>query len=178
MFKVCIVAMLLLSSCSVMPRTQSKQKGIDPIFAPYVEDYRNIIGYNKYEHRFNKISINFVTDLSKRAIGRCWWLLDGNTEIEIDKEWWDSYWTSHLDKRMTVYHELEHCIRYRLHTNRVSKINSVESFLDEIGYWLGIIPKPGFLEDGCPSSIMNSYSASTTCQEKHYEYYIEEMRNL
>lgn len=169
-----IFIILLTTSCAVMPRVVPKQKGIAPIFEPYISDYRQIIGKDKYDYRFKRLSINFA-ELDGNVLGRCWWLLGGGVEIEIDKDWWYGFWTTQMDKKLVVYHELEHCIRYRLHTDRKEKIKNVLDIFDEIGYFLGLIDKPGFFSDGCAVSLMNSYTESTYCQEKHYSDYIKEM---
>lgn len=175
MIKVLITISLLLTSCSTLPRMIHKKKGIDPTFKPYIEEYRNMIGKDKYDWKFKRLSVNFV-DLERPAIGRCWWLINGGYEIEIDRVWWT--FSSQISKRFTMYHELEHCIRFRMHTDRKTEIDSIGDFFDEIGYLLGIIPKPGYLKDGCPASIMNSYSIAESCQEKHYNHYIDEIINL
>lgn len=172
-----IMVMLLFTSCASpsIIRLTPKQKGVDYRLIPYVVEYKYLIDTDKYEDRFNNLSLNFVPELKGSTIGRCWWLLNDRYEIEIDKKWWDSKWTSFLDKQFVVWHELEHCIRFRMHTNRVKKIYDIEDLLDEIGYLLGIIPKPGYFKDGCPVSIMNSHSMSHKCQSDHYQDYIRDI---
>lgn len=169
-----LLIILLTTSCSVMPRTVHKKKGIDTELKPYVADYRNIIGKDVLSHRFKRLSVNF-SDIEGNILGRCFWLIGGGYEIEIDRNWWNLSSTTQIDKKFVMYHELEHCIRLRMHTDRKTEINTVLDFIDELGYLLGIIDKPGFLPDGCAVSLMNSYSQSTWCQEKHYEHYIKEM---
>lgn len=75
-----------------------------------------------------------------------------------------------------LYHELEHCIRYRMHTNKKKYIKNISDIFEEIGYYMGLIPKSGFLEDGCPTSLMHSHAMSYYCRNKHYKYYIEELK--
>ena len=173
---VLLITMLMLYSCSTYPRISTNQKGVDPVFKPYVEDYRIIIGKDKYEEKFKKLHINFAV-LDGDTVGRCWWLGNGGFEIEIDTDWWQRNMFYGDERKFVMYHELEHCMRYRLHTNRVNEIDSVIDFLDEMGYYLGVIPKPGYLKDGCPASLMHSHVMSPTCRQKHYVYYIEEMMN-
>jgi len=158
----------------MMPRFVHKNKGIDSTFDPYIAEYRSIIGEEKYEHKFKRLSFNFAK-LTPGVLGRCYWLIGGGYEIEIDREWWNRSWSGFLSKKLVVFHELEHCIRFRLHTNRVTKINSAADFFDEIGYFLGIINKPGYLKDGCPSTVMNSSVSGYKCQSKHYNMWIKEM---
>ena len=171
-----ILALLMVSvnSCAVAPRINALKKGIDPKFKHYVTEYRNVIGINTYKDRFDRLSMNFAK-LEPGVLGRCYWLLNGEFEIEIDRSYWD-HGSSFYGKQYTAYHELEHCIRYRLHTDKKDKIRNVSDFFEEILYRLGIIKKKGYLKDGCPASIMNSFSIGYTCQYKHFNYYIEEMK--
>jgi len=171
-----MILTMSFSSCAVYPRVTPKQKGVDKTFEPYIKEYRYLIGQDSYSDRFKKLHMNF-TDLEPGILGRCWWLLNGELEIEMDKEWWYSY-ASFYDRQFVAYHELEHCIRKRMHTNRKEEIENIVDFWEEILYMVGIIPKPGSLPDGCPASIMHSHSLELHCQVKHYNYYIKEIQEL
>jgi hypothetical protein len=154
-----LIFLIPLPSCSINKiRVHPKQTGIDPVFKPYIVEYRNLIGKKTLERRFDKLHMNFA-DLEGNILGRCYWLLGGDFEIEIDKGYWDRPWNS-LDKKFTVYHELEHCIRFRMHTNKKIKIKSIEDFFEVIGYYIGFMGRKGFLKDGCPASLMHSHSFS------------------
>ena len=167
---------LFLNSCSALPRVRQQQKGIDPTFKPYIESYRNIIGKDNHKHKFSRLSMNFKK-LESGTVGKCWWLLNGDFEIEIDPDWWYQYYTfDPIARELLAYHELEHCIRYRMHTNRKKEINNIADFFEEIGYYLGLIEKPGYLKDGCPASLMHSHIMSYDCRKKHYYYYIQELK--
>ena len=172
-----IFILLITQSCAGMhlPRISPKQEGVDKQFEPFIEEYRYIIGEDSYPHRFERLHMN-LANLEDSIIGRCWWLLNGDYEIEIDRNYWYNIRNSALDKQFTIYHELEHCIRYRSHTNRKEKIENIVDFFEEIGYRIGLVSKPGFLPDGCPISLMHSHSFSWECQNKHYNYYIKEMQ--
>jgi hypothetical protein len=175
--KVFFLISLLLVSCGsvTLPRVSAKKKSIDPVFKPYIAEYRNLIGKHKYQHKFDVLSMNF-TILPGTTIGRCWWLLNGDLEIEIDKRYWDFY-NNTIDRQFLVYHELEHCIRSRMHTNRNRQIGGLSDFFDEIFYHLRLIPQKEYLDDGCPVSLMHSSTMSKSCQEKHYLYYLYEIIN-
>lgn len=169
------VFLLLATSCSAFPRITHQKKGINPEFKPYIDSYRNIIGKNKYQSKFDNLSMNFK-NLENGVVGKCWWLLSGGFEIEIDLDWWYSHIFNPLAKEFLIYHELEHCIRYRMHTDRKSEIKNIVDFFEEIAYRMGLISKPGYLNDGCPASLMHSYVMEYWCREKHYSYYIREMQ--
>ena len=177
MIKIYLLGIILfLNSCSALPRVTQKQKGIDPVFKPYIESYRNIIGKDKYQYKFDRLSMNFK-DLESGIVGKCWWLINGDFEIEIDPDWWyRNYAFDPIAKEFLAYHELEHCMRYRMHTDRKKEIRSILDFFEEIGYYLGLLEKPGYLKDGCPASLMHSHVTSYYCRKKHYEYYIQELK--
>jgi|VirMetMinimDraft_7_1064189.scaffolds.fasta_scaffold09927_2 hypothetical protein len=166
--------MTMFYSCSTYPRISAKQEGINPVFEPYVESYRILIGEDSHEDRFENLNINF-SKLEGSVIGRCWWLANGGYEIEIDSTWWYLSMFNQHEREFVMYHELEHCIRYRLHTDRVRKIHNFTSFLDEIGYYIGFVEKKEYLKDGCPASLMHSTTLSDECRHKHYRYYMEEI---
>jgi hypothetical protein len=167
--------LIFITSCSALPRVTHHQKGIDPTFKPYVKSYRQIIGINKYQNKFDNLSMNFKK-LENGTVGRCWWLIDGGFEIEIDTDWWYQNIFDQKAREFLTYHELEHCIRYRMHTDRKYEIENIVDFFEEIGYYVGIIPKPGHLPDGCPASLMHSHVMDYSCRQRHYLYYIEEMQ--
>lgn len=170
-----IILLFSVSCSSAAPRYFHKQQGIDPTFNSYIKKYRNIIGKDSYDYKFKKLSMNFA-NLEGNVIGKCWWLLNGGFEIEIDKEWWDTRYFDDYSREFLVYHELEHCIKYRMHTNRKDKIDNIIDFFEEIGYYMGIIPKPGYLEDGCPASLMHSSMLPYYCRRRHYKHYIKDLK--
>lgn len=178
MRKLLIILLLIFSTsaCSTMPRVTHHQKGVDPTFEPYIDSYRIIIGKDKYKDKFEVLSMNFKK-LEAGTVGKCWWLLDGGYEIEIDPDWWYQNMFYPKAKEFLAYHELDHCIRYRMHTDRKGEIETIVDFFEEIGYYIGMIPKPGYLSDGCPASLMHSHVMSDRCREKHYYYYIKELQN-
>jgi hypothetical protein len=155
------------------PRVGPKYSGVNPVFDTYVSEYRELIGKNDYQWRFDNLSINFV-ELESPAIGRCWWLLSGDVEIEIDAYWWES--TNARGKQFLMYHELEHCIRRRFHTDKPSSVKNKSDFLEEIIYRLGLKSKFGYLRDGCPISLMHPNMVTSRCREKHYWYYMTELK--
>lgn len=174
-----LILILLFQSCSFASiRVSAKKSGVDPEFNDYVKSYKLIIEYkNKstniesYRNRINRLSMNF-SNLKAPVIGRCFWLLNGEYEIEIDKQWWEN--AGFLSKEFLAYHELEHCIRHRMHTHP-REDGDFLSFLQELFQKLGIIKKRGFFEDGCPDSIMYPHVNGEYCYYLHYDSYIKEM---
>lgn len=176
MKKIKFFLIFILVACSnKYIRSIPNQPGVDPYFKEYVQEYRNIIGHKKYEERFNSLSMNFVPTIGGNVIGRCYWLLNGGYEIEIDKKWWHNSYASFNQKKFLIFHELEHCIRYRMHTDK-KEIDTIVDFFEMIGRYIGLISEKGYLPDGCPASIMHSTSIDAWCAYRHYLYYIREMQ--
>lgn len=171
-----LILLIFSTSCAgiTTPRLTTKIPGTDKEFEPYIREYKYMIDTKIYDKRFKNLSMNF-SKLEGNTVGTCWWLLNGDLEIEIDSTHWRN--GTIIDRQFLAYHELEHCIRQRMHTNRVLKINSILDLLDEIGYYIGIITKKGTLPDGCPASLMHSHTMSWRCQQKHFQFYIDEIRN-
>ena len=179
--KIILLLTLLLfttSSCSTTPRIISKKDGINPEFIPYIVEYRYLIGKDntKYNYRLGRLDMNFAK-LEGTVIGRCHWLIGGGYEIEIDEDWWKRNRFNFISKQFLVWHELEHCIRYRMHTNKKKEIKNISDFFETIAYYIGIIKDISRLKDGCPASIMHSHQFDYSCEQKHYEYYLDEIRN-
>lgn len=167
-----LIIFVTTSACAII-RVVPKTKGIDSTFEPYIEDYKHLIG-GGYEKRFENLHINFAK-LEGEVVGRCYWLLAGGFEVEIDTDFWLNT-LNPQKKAFVVYHELEHCIRLRMHTDKKPEMENIVDFIEEIGYKLGIIKKYGELRDGCPSSLMNSMVINGWCRIKHYNHYLEEIR--
>ena len=103
-----------------------------------------------------KTTIKFG-NLKDNKLGICY----GKTrQIIIDKDYWLSS-TSELDKEMTVYHELAHCVLNRKHSKSMGK-----TFLGD--------RKP------CPKSLMHNISFgkidSYRCFNLNRDYYWRELR--
>ena len=173
-----ILMLFSFSSCSEI-RLSPKKRGIDKEFNHYIEEYKSIIPYKKYKREFSKLHMNF-SKLKGDVVGRCWWLMNGELEIEIDSVWWKNnpdYIYAPSQRSFLVYHELEHCVRKRLHTNKSYTVDNIADFVEEIAFQLGIIARYGYLKDGCPSSLMHSHMFSDICMSRHYDHYINEMKN-
>lgn len=173
-----LIFLVFCKSCaSDAIRVSAKTKGIDPEFRDYIRSYEFIIKYKNenypiYKDRLNKLSMNF-TDLEGATIGRCYWLLNGEYEIEIDKLWWDR--SGQLSKQFLAYHELEHCIRQRMHTHSKNNDKNFLEFLEQLAQKLGLIKRSGFFKDGCADSIMYPYDNGEYCAFIHYDDYIKEI---
>lgn len=152
-------------------RLQPQHKGINPTFYPFVMDYLSIVPVNKFKV-YQRLTIDFKK-LDGDVVGRCFWFYDGRYEIDIDPGYWNrSNW---IQKQFLMYHELEHCVRKRMHTDKDDKVHDLPSFFSNLFIYMGLVNTNWYLEDGCPISIMHSTTMENDCNEKHYHYYIKEM---
>jgi hypothetical protein len=156
-----------------------KHKGIDPILKPYVDRFVNQSNHYVTQEDIKDLTVGFKTypkpedEHSSFVIGTCWYLLGGN-EIDINKKWWNSPYTSEIEKEAVMMHELAHCVLYRPHTNPPVDsgfLATLERFL----FWIGFWAKDGHLRDGCPTSIMHPTVLSNHCLYKHWNYYMLEL---
>ena len=171
---------LPLSCSSAVFRISPQKRGVDATFKPYIKEYSHIINYNNnknkniYDQRISKLSINF-NNLEYPVIGQCQWLINGEFEIQIDKRWWQ--YSSFVAKQFLVYHELEHCIRFRMHTHTKEYRETLWDYIQYLGQLMGIIPDNEYFKDRCPNSIMYPSDVGDYCNYGHYHEYIQEMIN-
>ena len=113
----------------------------EPIFDFYKETFEIDTGVKIPDY----ITITFATRRNPIA-GQCF--LNIPYVIAIDPTVWFN--KSYIEKKALIYHELSHCVCFRLlHTS-------------------------GEMEDGCPKSLMSKNMASKKCYEKHWDYYMTE----
>lgn len=127
-----------------------------PFTAYYLTDTRNV-ELNRYVEDFEEeygVYVNYPVGIgeipeSTSAVGACYSYGPGRSVV-ISERYWDR--ATARDKKATVYHELGHCSLDKDH-------------------------EEGDLEDGCPQSLMNPYTITEYCMEKHWKYYVEQLRS-
>jgi hypothetical protein len=175
-----ILSIFLSNSCSSEMIENNFKQTVDYEFESYLKDYKTIINSKDnskeklYDSRIDRLSVNFA-DLDKNVLGECTWQFDGSYKIEISKSYWKT--STFIGKQFLIYHELEHCVRFRPHSHLKKKKEDIWDYIEALGQFLGIIEKKGFFKDGCPDSIMYPYDTSELCNINHYNEYIEEMAN-
>lgn len=161
---------LLFSSLSCSSLTAGK---INPEFDPYVKDFQILVP--EFKDQVEKVDIDFY-DFKKKeknfnTIGRCNYNLIEPNSITIDVEYWG--YSSPTSKYFTVLHEIGHCVCHLPHSEVSTGFTGwLEDFLFDLGIW----KKKGYLNDGCPASIMHPSEFSEFCALNHYYYYLEEFR--
>lgn len=183
MKKIIFAIFFLCFSCGttdipLKPRKKGKQKEL----LVYLESYKQLVPLHPIQKKrikrlhMNILPINAEKKDGSTIIGRCWYYGSGDLEIVISKDFWENPFTTVLDKEFVVYHELEHCVRYRSHTNARKKVDNIIDFFERLAFAVGFFSAKQDLPDGCPASLMNSSTMSAYCQNQHYIYYINEMK--
>lgn len=184
-----LISFLILASlvsCAKPPIKEQAKVKEKAVFSTEVTDPELKVITNEYfriSAYFNltfpkKVSLGFSDIDRGNVIGTCTF---GNKfrEIDLDNSFWKrASWNS---KIALVYHEMTHCYCTREHDfgdGTAYPDESLKFILDRI---LNKIPTPlkpeGYLEDGCPKSIMHPIIVDNSCFEAHYNYYIREMFN-
>jgi len=150
----------------------SDVRGVDPEFKDHVKDFGFLLP--EYREESKRLSIGFV-DFPKtdgdNTIGRCSLSITFNHTITIDREYWKT--ATPTSQYFTMLHEMGHCVCYLNHSEPTSGlVGKLEEFLFKIGIWT----KKGYLEDGCPASIMHPNEFGEICSIRHFNYYINEFK--
>jgi hypothetical protein len=111
---------------------------------------------------FNKIDEDLV-------IGVCYSGSDFR-EVDLDTDWWIK--ASTMSHRTLVFHELTHCFCGRQHDYGWMQIYP-EAKSIRMSFWGKRLQ--GYLEDGCPISIMHPIVIDDYCMSKHSTHYFKEM---
>lgn len=169
-----IIAMLFLNtSCAtgLDLRFVKKYEKIHPEFAPYVSEFVYMSNGKVDFDDFRYITMGFRDyEDGSNTVGTCHHIVD---EIDISREWWNSYKTP-SERLELVFHEFGHCILKRGHANK-PKNKGFLTWLERLGFDVGIFDEKGYMYDGCPASFMHPYTIGDRCINKHFAYYIKEL---
>lgn len=129
-----ILSLLFLTACGqpgfqTAPSDPRTIKGVDPVFAPYVNEYIAHKGAGLYYD----IPIQFA-ELNGNTVGVCTRWSTGERQIQIDREYWDN-WLDEGERREVIAHELGHCDLNRGH---VAHANPATSIMDP--YVFSLLP--------------------------------------
>ncbi len=174
---------IIVGSCAKPPiKEQNKdkpaytQEGLDPQVKVIVDEFLRLSTRNNIKFSHN-VTIGFTKIKRTNVIGLCSYE-PGFRGIDLDIDFWNnSSWSS---KTALVYHELAHCYCERDHDFDEGKRypdNSIRSFIERFfaKQVLSPVKIEGYMEDGCPTSIMHPVLLGDYCFETHYQHYVQEM---
>lgn len=180
-----VIILFLIASLTSCAAPKPKEKVKDkPAFSGMISDpevlqitkeffalsTRNNVQFHRY------VTMGFSEIDRGNVIGLCTYG-KGFREIDLDKGYWAR--ATWMSKVALVYHELTHCYCQRDHDFDEGKMypdGSLKFILQRFQNHLPSTLKPeGFLDDGCPKSIMHPIILDNQCFEQHYDYYVTEM---
>lgn len=174
---------VLLVSCAVHSRKIPDNER--PVFSNKIADPEVKIIVDEYIRLSNENNVQFtdIVDIgftkidSNTIIGICS-ISNGIRKIYLDSQYWaEASWQS---KVTLLFHELGHCYCGRPHDFGDGKMypdNTLIAILQEYmarELYTPLRPK-GYMDDGCPESIMHPTILTNTCFSEHYKYYTKEM---
>jgi hypothetical protein len=166
-----VTLVVMLVTCRTVPerRTEPRYKGVDPRVQSLVNQYK-VLGASNGLFFTRDVTIGFTNIGKGPVIGVCYY---GNKfrEIDVDQYFWDN--STDLSRKAMLFHELTHCYCGRDHDYGFMKYYHAVLRL-RMGTFMNKA-KPGFMDDGCPLSIMNPYILDDYCMNIHYDSYIKEM---
>jgi hypothetical protein len=169
-----LVALNMPSCAALKVKTRPAYKDVDPRAQSYVNEYMDLSKQNHLEFK-HKVTLGFKHIKQGDTIGLCTW---GGyfREIDLDIDYWNN--ASKIGRLALVYHELTHCYCGREHDYGKGKKypeKAVERARAAIDWFLTGGPKPGYWDDGCPTSIMHPVIVEDNCMKTHYNEYVTEM---
>lgn len=173
-----------VASCAKPPiKHEVKEKQMftaeitDPELKTITDEFFKLSKRNNIEFT-NKVSMGFSKIDRGSVIGTCTYQ-ETFREIDFDSDYWSR--ATWLEKVALVYHEMAHCYCERDHDFDDGKMYPDNSFKAIIQSWLAKTPPmtpmrpPGYLDDGCPKSLMHPTIIDDQCMKDHYDHYVKEM---
>ena len=143
----------------------TKESG--PDVQVFVDDFKALMKGVVDEKTIDNVKIT-MADIEGNKVGLCW---PGQQPrlINLDRQAWERY--PEDQREALVFHELAHCACdldhnhfFGSYKDDATAPNATEDRL-----------KAGFLEDGCPVSIMHPTLLSSECYRKHRDHYRYEL---
>jgi hypothetical protein len=163
-----------INGFEIQTKIRPEWPGIDLKAKKIYDEYQVLSKLNNI--KFDKpITIGFKRINSSSVIGLCH-ESPRFREIDLDVDFW-KYSTS-TSKYALLFHELAHCMCGRDHDYAEDK-KYPDSQLKRVNWDQILVLKkvsmPGYMEDGCPESIMTPEILSDDCFSTHYDHYTKEM---
>jgi hypothetical protein len=153
------VSIIIQQNQDITKETQKQDTDIQIL----VNDFKDLMSGIIDEEVIDNVKIT-MANLRPPTAGVCW-PYKTTKLIYLDTKTWQEY--SELQKEVLLFHELAHCVCDLDHTHfqGVYPENPVvpETAQERI--------KAGFLDDGCPVSIMYPKVLTHSCYKKHRKLY-------
>jgi hypothetical protein len=165
----------LLTSCAqAKVKLLPEYTGVDPRVQSLVDEYMWLSRQNNIIFT-RKVTIGFKDIKRGTTIGLCTYSAMFR-EIDIDITYWNN--STKTSKMALLFHELTHCYCGRGHDYGEDKAypeTEAGRIARAIRWKIEGGERPGYYEDGCPSSFMHPTILDDDCTRAHYQDYVEEM---
>lgn len=164
-------------SCSGIPvKPWPEHVGVDFRLRKLVKEFKWLSAQRGITFT-DTVTIGFKKIKAQDVVGICTYA-PGWREIDIDIDYWNN---SNDSKRMAlVFHELTHCYCTRAHDYAEGELypdTLTERIARALQWKIEGGPRPGYFDDGCPTSLMYPVVVDTDCFRSHYQEYVDEMLN-
>jgi hypothetical protein len=161
-----ILAVVLIQKNIIFSKNTGQEEDKREI-KEFVEDYKKLMKGIVDEKAIDSVKIT-ITDLEHPIVGLCWYN-ENPRRIQLDAKSWKSY--DYAKKEALILHELGHCVCNLGHVHFMgiydTKSKAPERSEDRLN--------SGFLEDGCPTSLMHPIVLNSECYTKHRAHYRYEL---
>jgi hypothetical protein len=161
-----LLALFLAEKIVLFTKNTSQEESQQEI-KEFVEDYKKLMKGIVEEKVIDNVKIT-MANLNPPAVGLCWHM-ENPRRIQLDTKSWKSY--DYAKKEALILHELGHCVCNLDHVHFMGKYDvgskAPEKSEDRLN--------AGFLEDGCPTSLMHPIVLDSECYTKHRDHYRYEL---
>jgi hypothetical protein len=166
-----LILLMFLTTCASnksFKNPTDMAPGIDTAFNPYVDNFKRIVSphYNKKAYKTMRMQFE---DLEGMTAGICWKLPDDNGDVEVSVQIDRKVWARASEGRRDalIMHELGHCLCNLGHQHFEGAYKEETFPFSE---------KLGYLEDGCPVTVMHPNLMTGECFEAHKSLYEYELK--
>lgn len=159
-----MISTTVAGACS-LPRLKPSGTGVWKEFEPYLKEYTEIAKHKGIDlsDKSKKLVVTKANKLMDNSAAVCHMTPLGN-EVEVSEIIWSRI--SEIERKQLAFHELVHCLCDRMHTYQGGEYpDKAPAF----GFGAG------YMDDGCPSSMMHPTMIDRDCAVRHWNEYIDEM---
>ncbi len=167
MFNILTILALLFALSKKDEIIVNNTKNAESEVQVFVEDYKKLMNGIVDEKIIDNVKIT-MADLDTTKAGVCW-PENKPVTIQIDRVTWELY--DENRREILVFHELGHCVCDLEHVHFLGQYSREQKPPEKEEDRL----RSGFLEDGCPVSIMHPFVLSSQCYSKHRQHYRYEL---
>jgi hypothetical protein len=169
-----LLLLMFLVACAALTKEKDLNQdfnGVHPDLAPYLADFLELVGPDYNDSALSGLSMAIKPLNEGDVVGLCKrFTVNGGAEILVDSTFWDL--NTQEKKEVLIFHELGHCLCWLGHEHFEGDYSKGENAPKD----KKARHKKGFLEDGCPVTVMHPNVMPTSCYERHKEHYRWELR--